>query len=765
MTVGTTVALATALSVLLGANNATDTITATGGGYYKVVLPQASTLLLKLNSLTANLDLDVVNASGTVLTDANGQSLTSSNTGALPEQIEAYNLAAGTYYVHLKNPTNAASAPFRLTATVNMSPDLVWRNSGLNTTLDPDAGKTETWKMGGATSPNQVKIAKQSAITLPYFLDANWQVAGNGDFNQDGYNDLVWRNYSTGVNVVWLMNADGSYNQSINLTTVADTKWVLAGVDDFNNDAKPDLVWRYQGTGADQGDNVIWLLNGISGSSIAIASSPYITGVSDLDWRIGGTGDFNQDGKPDIIFQNTNAAGPAVAFWYMDGTTFVSSALVTGVTVPAAPWYVFGSGHFNNDAKPDLIWGTFGTASELHAVWTMDNTAYKAGYFLNPDNTNPNWVTRDAFPGWTAPAAIDEAGDTVAEATSLGSIGDSTFTYGGFVGGAGDVDVYSFTTTATKQVSLTAANLSTAAVNYVIKNVSNDATVATANSLTDPVGAANLPAGTYTITVSQASSIESRYAFTTTVANPAPVLVSTNAPGSDGLTIGNSITVGGLDYFLSIGNSPGLYKTDGTSAGTVKLSGLTPSFPYDLVQLGSSIFFTASDVATGAELYKTDGTVSGTVRVADIQTGTGSSFPANLTVLGTKVYFAANDGSTGKELWSSDGTAVGTTRVANINTTPVTTGVSSPDKGSSPSSLKVMGTSLYFAADDGTTGNELWQYNGTTTSQVKDLYTGADIDGIPFSANPKNLTVNGSNLYFSAYTPASGQELFSSDGC
>ena len=58
------------------------------------------------------------------------------------------------------------------------------------------------------------------------------------------------------------------------------------------------------------------------------------------------------------------------------------------------------------------------------------------------------------------------------------------------------------------------------------------------------------------------------------------------------------------------------------------------------------------------------GTGAGTSLVHDICPGSCSGQPGSFTVLGTKLYFQADDGVHGTELWSSDGNPGGTTLVA-----------------------------------------------------------------------------------------------------
>ena len=58
--------------------------------------------------------------------------------------------------------------------------------------------------------------------------------------------------------------------------------------------------------------------------------------------------------------------------------------------------------------------------------------------------------------------------------------------------------------------------------------------------------------------------------------------------------------------------------------------------------------------------------------VKDLTTGVTErdSWPNTFHPLGGRVYFTAEDGSAGYELWSSDGTPAGTRRVADLNPGP-----------------------------------------------------------------------------------------------
>src|SRR5690242_14479055 len=85
------------------------------------------------------------------------------------------------------------------------------------------------------------------------------------------------------------------------------------------------------------------------------------------------------------------------------------------------------------------------------------------------------------------------------------------------------------------------------------------------------------------------------------------------------------------------------------------------SFPSNLTPVGTTTFLTADDGVHGEELWKTDGTSAGTVLVKDIVAGGVGSKPRDLVTLdNTTVYFWTQNEFQDPQLWKSDGTAGGT---------------------------------------------------------------------------------------------------------
>ena len=111
------------------------------------------------------------------------------------------------------------------------------------------------------------------------------------------------------------------------------------------------------------------------------------------------------------------------------------------------------------------------------------------------------------------------------------------------------------------------------------------------------------------------------------------------------------------------------------------------------------------------------------------------------------LFFTANDGVNGTELWKSDGTAAGTLMVKDIYAGAST---------SSPSYLTNVNGTLFFEAYDTVNGYALWKSNGTGVGTViVKAYGGSAPTGL--------TNVNGT-LFFQAYDNLSGVELWKSDG-
>ena len=163
----------------------------------------------------------------------------------------------------------------------------------------------------------------------------------------------------------------------------------------------------------------------------------------------------------------------------------------------------------------------------------------------------------------------------------------------------------------------------------------------------------------------------------------------------------------------------------------------------------------------GGELVYTpdadfNGTDSFTYTVEDVNGVTDSATvnvtvtPVNdaplLSVMPTGLFFGADDGTTGRELWRFDGTDA--TRITDIN------------PGAGDAGIGAIGQfedAVYFAADDGVNGSELWRYDGATTTMIADINPAG-------GAGPRDFHEFGGQLYFVADNGVDGEQLWRTDG-
>ncbi len=242
-----------------------------------------------------------------------------------------------------------------------------------------------------------------------------------------------------------------------------------------------------------------------------------------------------------------------------------------------------------------------------------------------------------------------------------------------------------------------------------------------------------------------------------------PSIIKDIRVGPIGSTPDLMVRGNGVNFFVADDGGFGLelWKTDGTTAGTVMVKDINPginaSNPTNLTFFNNALYFFADDQLHGRELWKSDGSEVGTVLVKDINNGTPGSDGLYLTPISGYLAFTANDGTNGVELWRTDGSDVGTTLVKNIHAT----GSSSPSGNNNSFKFVRIGATFYFSADDGTNGRELWKSDGTElgTELVKNIKSGIADSG------PQDFTVLNSVVYFAAAGDSPlGTELWKTDG-
>lgn len=206
-----------------------------------------------------------------------------------------------------------------------------------------------------------------------------------------------------------------------------------------------------------------------------------------------------------------------------------------------------------------------------------------------------------------------------------------------------------------------------------------------------------------------------------------------------------------------------LWTSDETLLGTHLLVEINPGsaagVASELVPLGVGALFLGYGPGLDCEPWWTDGTAAGTRRVADVNSGPASSCALGITGLvpaGDGVWMTLTDGVHGTEPWFTDGTPAGTSMVADIcpgNGASIRPFVTNEAPPMYPVGLD---RTIVFVADTGTTGNEIWVSDGTAagTFPLPEILPG------PASAEPRDFLRVGPNVFFTADDGIHGRELW-----
>jgi hypothetical protein len=282
--------------------------------------------------------------------------------------------------------------------------DILWRHSG--------TGQNAVWYLGGNTAmaaalgdsvsqgiawdvaamemnPNSGLMVYRDIAEVGGFLgksagtmnfDAQEALAFNAE-QGGGDSYLFQAQMAASGGLQYSSPAAGPRKQAQNvlsyayLPAVTDLNWKLAGTGDFNADGKIDVLWRNSSTG----QNAVWFMNGIANTGYA-----YLLTMADQNWQIVGTGNFDGDGKMDVLWRNSVTGQNAV--WFMNGATYLSYNYLLANS--DTNWQIVGTGDFNGDGRADILWRHASTGQ--NAVWFLNGIAYSSYAYL-PSVTDTNW--------------------------------------------------------------------------------------------------------------------------------------------------------------------------------------------------------------------------------------------------------------------------------------------------------------------------------------------------------------------------------------
>jgi len=156
--------------------------------------------------------------------------------------------------------------------------------------------------------------------------DPNWNVVGTGDFNDDGNADILWRNSATGENYLYPMSGTTILGAEGYLRTVPEQNWNVQATGDYDGDGKADILWR----NSSSGENYVYFMDGTT----IKPTEGYIRTVAELNWRVAlGTQGAQARMVADVVIaiDTSGDMDEETAFVQAQINTFVSMVKSAGV--------------------------------------------------------------------------------------------------------------------------------------------------------------------------------------------------------------------------------------------------------------------------------------------------------------------------------------------------------------------------------------------------------------------------------------------------
>jgi hypothetical protein len=293
------------------------------------------------------------------LHDANGNN-DGGNSNALGSSVFIYRaVTGGTYFLDAGANGSSVTGSYTVTANLKVADD--YNGDGTSDILfrnNSGTGDTGFYRINNGSSQGWHDIGGTSTA---------YSAVGVGDFNADGVSDILFENKTNGDTGYYQMNYSSGTLQGWHDIWVASTAYSVVGVADVNFDGTPDLLYRNNATG-DTGYYEMF------NAADSVFENPgwYDIGATSTAYSVVGTGDFNADGNPDILFRN-NSTGDTGFYT----KTIANPWTWHDIGASATTYSVVGVGDFNGDGTSDILY--------------RNNTSGDTGFYAIVNGVNTGW--------------------------------------------------------------------------------------------------------------------------------------------------------------------------------------------------------------------------------------------------------------------------------------------------------------------------------------------------------------------------------------
>ena len=191
---------------------------------------------------------------------------------------------------------------------------------------------------------------------------SGWDILGMGDFDGNGVDDVLITNPTAASETVGLI---GYWEGGVTWTLINgySPEWEMLATGDFNSDGKCDMLWRNTFAGIDgtlRNAYCTWIVDPLPGESgwrMVSVADPY-------DWTFLCAGDFDGNGAADIAMINDVGV---VGIWGVSDGYLNSWSILSAVDTSG--WSLAAVGDFNADGTDDIAWRN---ASGLTGYWQIN---------------------------------------------------------------------------------------------------------------------------------------------------------------------------------------------------------------------------------------------------------------------------------------------------------------------------------------------------------------------------------------------------------
>ena len=225
-------------------------------------------------------------------------------------------------------------------------------------------------------------------------LALDWHLAAQADLNGDGRTDLLFRHTNKTWAFVPMDGCNPILTQLALSSNIADTTWRVVGVTDFDGDERDELILR--------DDNGAWSILFMNGMEIEQRVDAPTNLPVDTQWHDVGVGDFTGDGKSDILLRHRYGVWRLFSSTNQEAVEF--SALEPFFDI-ASDWREVAIGDFDGDGKEDVL------LRHATGKWKVQTLANRFGYAIidwQPTHVASDWA-------WRGQAVGDMDGDSADE--------------------------------------------------------------------------------------------------------------------------------------------------------------------------------------------------------------------------------------------------------------------------------------------------------------------------------------------------------------